>query len=106
MHCAHFFKGGDDKIDAHVVIAFFKLTSELTHGRVLQHRYRGLQIFSDVFKPVGNIFNTRAENALGAGYLRMKQLGLDMLGAVMGVYAKGPAYRGQENLFHQCLLSM
>src|ERR1017187_5324553 len=59
--------------DANVIVALLQFADQLALRRILQHYCRGVKVLRDVFEGVMDVDRPRAEEALGARHLPVKE---------------------------------
>ena len=59
--------------DAHVIVALLEFADQLALRRILQHHRRGVEVLRDVLEGIMDVDRARAEQALGARHLPVKE---------------------------------
>ncbi len=72
-HLLHLVHQRHDERNAHVVVALLEFLDEFALGGVLQHHRRRVEIFGDVIEAKMHVYRARAEKALRARYLAIKE---------------------------------
>ena len=90
--------------DADVIVAFLEFADQLALRRILQDGRWGVEVLGDVFEGIMNVKRPRAEKALGAGDLPVKEFiayggGIAVFRPHGATDARQKNFRGHRQLF-------